>query len=163
MIQQAEMVFMTQTERETVELGRQLGEACVPGLVLALAGNLGAGKTRLTRGLAAGLGIDGDEVTSPTFGLVHEYSGRLMVYHFDTYRLPNDQSFLDLGAEEMFAAGGVCVIEWASKVAACLPAKRIEIEIEAAGETTRRISLRAFGHREVEVLRVAFPGRREVE
>jgi tRNA threonylcarbamoyladenosine biosynthesis protein TsaE len=165
MFRRIEMVLVTHTEHETIEVGRRLGEACVPGLVIGLSGQLGAGKTRLTQGLAAGLGIESDEVTSPTFGLIHEYCGRLMVYHFDTYRLPNEQAFLDLGAEEMFEAGGVCVIEWASRVPNSLPEKRLEIEIEAAGETTRRVILRGFGDRDVKVLRAAFPAEsfRETE
>src|SRR5438874_7263678 len=115
----------------TTKLGRRLGAALFPGAVVALVGPLGAGKTHLVRAIAEGLGLrDGRAVSSPTFGLIHEYAARLPVYHFDVYRLRTTAEFLDLGAHEYFDAGGVCLIEWADKIETCLPAENLRIEIE---------------------------------
>jgi tRNA threonylcarbamoyladenosine biosynthesis protein TsaE len=132
----------------TTAFGRRLGAALFPGAVVALVGPLGAGKTHLTRAIAEGLGLpDGRVVTSPTFGLIHEYEARLPIYHFDVYRLRGPAEFLDLGPGEYFDAGGVCLIEWADKVESCLPAEHLRIEIEVTGETSRRMSLSAKGER----------------
>ena len=130
----------------TMAFGRRLGGALFPGAVVALVGPLGAGKTHLVRAVAEGLGLrDSRVVSSPTFGLIHEYAARLPIYHFDVYRLKSPAEFLDLGASEYFESGGVCLIEWADKVASCLPAEHLRIEIEVTGETTRRVMLTATG------------------
>jgi tRNA threonylcarbamoyladenosine biosynthesis protein TsaE len=123
------------TETATRELGRWLGQRLKPGSVVALMGPLGAGKTTLTRAIAEGLDADPKLVASPTFALVHEYPGRLPIYHFDVYRLDNVQAFLDLGVDEYFNGGGVCLIEWADRVAAALPndAYKITLSHEAPG------------------------------
>ena len=102
------------TEAEMHRLGRAVGEAAFPNLVVALAGELGVGKTRFAQGLAGALGVPPADVVSPTFVLVrHHPGGRLPLWHFDTYRLGDDPvaEFLDLGGEELFFAGGVCVFE----------------------------------------------------
>ncbi|HEV3142948.1 MAG TPA: tRNA (adenosine(37)-N6)-threonylcarbamoyltransferase complex ATPase subunit type 1 TsaE [Gemmataceae bacterium] len=126
----------------TIAFGRALGQKLRPGDVLALVGPLGAGKTQLVRAIAEGLGIpDSRVVTSPTFTLIHEYQGRLPIFHFDVYRLKSPAEFLDLGATEYFDAGGVCLIEWADRVAECLPASRITITLEITGETSRRLTM----------------------
>src|SRR5919206_909490 len=106
----------------TRALGRRLGGLLFPGAVVALVGPLGAGKTHLVRAVAEGLGADGRLVSSPTFVLIQEYRGRLPVYHFDAYRLRGEEEFLDLGALDYFEGDGVCLIEWADRVAGCLPA-----------------------------------------
>src|SRR3954462_12116433 len=104
----------------TTQLGRQLGQALFPGALIALVGQLGAGKTHLVRAVAEGLGVpDGRAVTSPTFVLIQEYEGRLPVYHFDVYRLSGAAPFGDLGAHEYLEGDGVCLIEWADRVEAC--------------------------------------------
>src|SRR5207245_9904467 len=100
----------------TTAFGRRLAERLFPGAIVALIGPLGAGKTHLVRAVAEGLGCDGRRVSSPTFALVHEYPGRMPVYHFDTYRLPDEAAFVDLGVDEYFAGDGVCLIEWADRV-----------------------------------------------
>lgn len=128
--------------------GHRLGAAMFPGAVVALIGPLGAGKTFLVRAVAEGLGLANSRVVcSPTFTLVHEYPARLMIYHFDVYRLSSPAEFADLGAAEYFEAGGVCLIEWADKVAEFLPADHLRVEIDTTGETSRRLTLTATGER----------------
>ena len=132
----------------TSEFGRRLGGQLFPGAVVALVGPLGAGKTHLVRAIAEGLGLrDGRAVTSPTFGLIHEYAGRLPIYHFDVYRLRRVSEFLDLGVNEYFDSGGVCLIEWADKVASCLPPEHLLLELEVTGESTRRLTVTAKGEK----------------
>jgi tRNA threonylcarbamoyladenosine biosynthesis protein TsaE len=128
----------------TIAFGRALGQKLQPGDMVALIGPLGAGKTHLVRAIAEGLGLpDSRVVSSPTFTLIHEYKGRLPIFHFDVYRLKSPLEFLDLGATEYFEAGGVCLIEWADRVAEYLPEKRITITLEITGETSRRLTLEA--------------------
>lgn len=106
---------------ETFELGRQFAAGLRRGDVLALAGDLGAGKTHFTKGLAAGLGVEGD-VTSPTFTLVHEYpGGKLPLFHIDLYRLEEPTEVLGIGLDEYLESDGVTVIEWADKFAELMP------------------------------------------
>lgn len=144
--------FDCRSEAETAELGRKLAVALTSGLVVALVGDLGSGKTRLVQAICEGLGIDREDVTSPTFVLIQEYLGRLPVYHFDTYRLRDVDEFLELGAEELFESDGVCLVEWADRVAEALPADHLRIEIAIAGETERRFRLSATGPRSAAVL-----------
>lgn len=109
------------SEKEAAEFGKRLGKTLESGDVLALVGELGTGKTTLTKAIAAGLDIS-ETVTSPTFTIVKEYnSGRLPLFHFDVYRLENGGELIEIGGEEYFDAGGICVIEWADKIAEILP------------------------------------------
>ncbi|MFA5034763.1 MAG: tRNA (adenosine(37)-N6)-threonylcarbamoyltransferase complex ATPase subunit type 1 TsaE [Candidatus Margulisiibacteriota bacterium] len=128
----------TKSAAETVELGRQIGAFLLPNEVVALTGTLGAGKTTLIQGIAAGLGVK-DYVTSPTFIIINEYQGRLPLYHFDLYRLEDLGSIEELGVEEYFQRGGVCLIEWAERMTELLPAKRETIEIKLIDENEREI------------------------
>jgi tRNA threonylcarbamoyladenosine biosynthesis protein TsaE len=121
----------------TEELGRRLANLLFPGAVVALVGPLGAGKTHFVRAVVEGLGGDGRRVSSPTFALIHEYAGRLPLYHFDTYRLPNMAAFADLGVNEYFDGDGVCLIEWADRVEGVLPAEHLRATIDVTGEMTR--------------------------
>lgn len=126
------------------ELGRQAAAGVRPGTVIALVGGLGAGKTHWTKGLVAGLG-SGAEVTSPTFGLIHEYAGgRLPVFHLDFYRLENEEELTGIGWDEYLEAGGVVVAEWADKFPDLLPAETIWMTfgIEPDGSRTIRIGNR---------------------
>jgi tRNA threonylcarbamoyladenosine biosynthesis protein TsaE len=119
-----------------------------PNAVIALVGPLGAGKTHLSRAIAEGLGIAKPAaVTSPTFTLIHEYPARVPIFHFDAYRLKNADEFLDLGATEYYDAGGVCLIEWADKVEAALPAERLTIRITPVDENRRQVELTAVGEK----------------
>ncbi|HTU88598.1 MAG TPA: tRNA (adenosine(37)-N6)-threonylcarbamoyltransferase complex ATPase subunit type 1 TsaE [Gemmataceae bacterium] len=130
----------------TQVFGRRLGQRLWPGSVVALIGELGAGKTHLTRAIAEGLGIaDSRIVTSPTFVLVQEYPARLPIYHFDTYRLNAEAEFADLGVHEYFESDGVCLIEWADRVPGCLPAEHLQITLEVTGETARRAIVKGSG------------------
>lgn len=141
-----------ESEAETKRLARKLGELAVPGTVVALVGDLGAGKTRFAQGLAAGLGVDERVVNSPTFVLIQEYPGRLPMYHFDTYRLRDVSAFLELGAEEYLAGEGVCLIEWADRVEPVLPADRLTVRFSIAGPESRRLDFAAGGATSLELL-----------
>lgn len=120
---------VTASEADTAAVARRLASSLIPGAVLLLSGNLGAGKTAFVRGLAEGLGIDPAEVSSPTFTLVHEYrGGRLPLYHVDLYRLEKGGTD-DLGLEELAAAAGVLAVEWPDRLTRPWPgAQRIDIE-----------------------------------
>jgi tRNA threonylcarbamoyladenosine biosynthesis protein TsaE len=136
----------------TVELGRRLGALLFPGAVVALVGPLGAGKTQLVRAIAEGLGIaDSRAVSSPTFVLIQEYAARLPIYHFDAYRL-RAAEFADLGAHEYFQGNGVCLVEWADRVTAQMPAEHLRITIAVTGESRRRFTLEAHGAAHQELL-----------
>jgi tRNA threonylcarbamoyladenosine biosynthesis protein TsaE len=138
----------------TEALGRRLGELLFPGAVVALIGPLGAGKTQLVRAVAVGLGVrDSRLVTSPTFVLIQEYAARLPIYHFDAYRLGGADEFAELGADEYLQGDGVCLIEWADRVASALPAERLTVTLSVAGENARRAEMEAVGGRYGEVLR----------
>ncbi len=130
----------TRSAEETVEFGRRLGSVLRPNDVIALTGQLGAGKTTLIQGLAAGLGVR-DYVTSPTFIIINEYTGRLPLYHIDLYRLDEGLAVADLGLEEYFSRGGVCVIEWAERLGALLPPGAERVELGIVSESERKISL----------------------
>ena len=126
---------------ETIEFGRQLAASLQPGDVVAMTGDLGAGKTCLVKGIAAGLRVT-QAVTSPTFTLIHEYrDGRLPVYHVDLYRLDSVRQAQAIGLEEYLAGDGVTIIEWAEKIAELLPANTRWIKMKVTGETTRQIEL----------------------
>jgi tRNA threonylcarbamoyladenosine biosynthesis protein TsaE len=129
----------------TTAFGRRLAGLLFPGAVIALVGHLGAGKTHLVRAVAEGLGAPGRAVSSPTFVLIQEYRGRLPVYHFDAYRLRGAAEFFDLGAHEYFEADGVCLVEWADRVEAALPAEHLRLTLTTTGERSRRAALEARG------------------
>jgi tRNA threonylcarbamoyladenosine biosynthesis protein TsaE len=154
------ITFDLSCEAETQLLGRALGEAAQPGLVVALVGNLGAGKTRFVQAAAEGLDIPREAVNSPTFVLIHEYEGRLPVYHFDTYRLGDIDEFLELGADEYMSGDGVCFIEWADRMEEVLPKDRLTITFEITGELTRRVRLAAGGRVSQSVLQSLIDHRR---
>ena len=120
---------VTESEEETLRVGEAAGRLLEAGSVVALTGELGAGKTVFVRGVAAGLGI-GDTPASPTFVVMNEYSGgRLTLYHFDLYRLSSPGELAALGAEEYFWGGGVCVVEWADRARELFPPHTIWVDI----------------------------------
>jgi len=130
----------------TNAFGRRLGALLFAGAAVALAAQLGEGKTHLTRAIAEGVDVPKPRaVTSPTFVLIQEYPGRLPVYHFDAYRLSGPGEFLDLGVREYYEAGGVCVIEWADRVEPALPAEHLRIDIHPVDETRRRLVITEAG------------------
>ncbi|MDD5382702.1 MAG: tRNA (adenosine(37)-N6)-threonylcarbamoyltransferase complex ATPase subunit type 1 TsaE [Candidatus Margulisbacteria bacterium] len=132
------MKLLTKSAEETVELGRKIGAFLLPNEIIALTGTLGAGKTTLIQGVAEGLGVK-DYVTSPTFIIINEYQGRSLFYHIDLYRLDDVSQIADLGIEEYFQRGGICVIEWAEKLGALLPQTAAKIEIKTVSENEREI------------------------
>ena len=133
---------------ETEAFGRRLGELLFPNAVVALIGPLGAGKTHLVRAIAEGLGVSNSAaVTSPTFVLIQEYPARLPIFHFDAYRLTGPNEFRELGVDEYYQMGGVCLIEWADRVIDALPAEHLRIEIEPIDESRRRFRVGACGER----------------
>src|SRR5579862_2462940 len=137
----------------TENLGRRLGTLLFPGAVVALVGPLGAGKTQLVRAIAEGLEIaDSRLVSSPTFVLIQEYRARLPIYHFDAYRLGGAAELFDLGVHEYFEGQGVCLIEWADRVEACLLPEYLRITMEITGQTARRLHALAHGRRYAEML-----------
>ncbi len=143
---------------ETRRLGEALARCARPGGVLALYGELGAGKTVLAKGVAAGLDIDPRNVTSPTFVLMVRHAGRLTLFHFDAYRLADGNGLLDIGAEEMFFGKGLCVIEWADRVADVLPDDRIDVRMSVSGAKERALALTPTGPQSATWLRGAMDG-----
>ena len=127
------------SEADTDALGRALASVAFPDRVIGLIGPLGAGKTRLTRAFAEAMAVDPSTISSPTFVLIHEYQGRLPIYHFDAYRLAGPDDFDALGASEYFRAGGVCLIEWADLVIDRLPPDAWLIHLTPDGPTSRTV------------------------
>ncbi|MCH7813365.1 MAG: tRNA (adenosine(37)-N6)-threonylcarbamoyltransferase complex ATPase subunit type 1 TsaE [Planctomycetes bacterium] len=140
----------TDSPEATRALGRRLGEALRGGEVIALIGALGAGKTQLVKGIAAGNGgTDPSLVTSPTFTLVNEYTGRVYLYHLDAYRLSSGAELAALGLDEMMRDDAAVVIEWADRALGALPRDRLTIRLEATGAESRRLtfeSATSVGH-----------------
>ena len=135
------MEFITHSPEETEKVGQALGQVLTPGTVLAYTGDLGAGKTAFTRGLARGLGAT-EAVTSPTYTIVNEYlSGRMPLFHFDMYRLRCADDLWDIGWEDYLERGGVCAVEWSENVEDAMDGA-IRISIEKTGEDTRRITIK---------------------
>lgn len=128
----------------TQAAGVRLAETLGPGDVVALTGELGAGKTCFTQGVAQGLGVTGRAV-SPTFVLVNEYRGRLPVHHVDAYRTESLTELLDLGLDELFSGDGVTIVEWADKLLPLLPARAIHVHIDGLGDEPRTITIRRPG------------------
>lgn len=127
---------------ETFEIGKRLGEAAVPGQVICLNGDLGVGKTVFTQGFAAGLGIT-EPVSSPTFTIVQEYEeGRLPFYHFDVYRIADPEEMDEIGYEDYFYGGGVCLIEWAVLIEELIPENAMQVTI--AKELDRGFDFRSI-------------------
>jgi tRNA threonylcarbamoyladenosine biosynthesis protein TsaE len=139
----------THSPEETLELGRRIGRAAKPGDVLALAGDLGTGKTVLAKGVAEGLGAAAArEVVSPTFVLCREYlDGRLPLYHFDAYRLRGAADLEGIGASEIFGGDGLSLVEWADRAPQALPQDRLEVHLEVTGPESRRLTFAARGPR----------------
>ena len=124
------MVIETRKPEETYELGRKMGREAEPGQIVCLSGDLGVGKTVFTQGFAAGLGIEGP-VNSPTFTILQQYEdGRLPLYHFDVYRIGDVSEMDEIGYEDCFFGGGVCLIEWPGLIEEILPEKAVWVTIE---------------------------------
>ena len=139
------MEFITNSPEETEKIGAALGNILPAGTILAYEGDLGAGKTAFTRGLARGLGC-ADTVTSPTYTIVNEYlSGRMPLFHFDMYRLGSSDDLFDIGWEDYLERGGICAVEWSENVADAME-NAIRIRIEKTGDESRKITIEGGEH-----------------
>jgi tRNA threonylcarbamoyladenosine biosynthesis protein TsaE len=141
--QRASLILISKSPTETFSIGRILGEGLTGGDCVALTGELGAGKTCLTQGIAVGLGVpDGYVVTSPTFTLINEYpGGESTLYHLDVYRLRGSEDLEEMGFQEYLMSDGVMVIEWAEKVSDAIPDEALRVELSYMDETVRRIEI----------------------
>jgi tRNA threonylcarbamoyladenosine biosynthesis protein TsaE len=137
---------VSHSRQATLRLGERLGRAALPGDLILLRGDLGAGKTTFAQGIARGLGVTG-AVNSPTFTLIKEYAGRLSLYHVDLYRLDALEEIEALGIEDYLELGGVCVVEWADRADPLWPADRLRVDLRAEGERTRRLIVTSAGAR----------------
>jgi tRNA threonylcarbamoyladenosine biosynthesis protein TsaE len=135
------LAIEVESEEETARLGRALAQVVYAGVVIGLVGPLGAGKTRLARAISEALEVDPAAISSPTFVLIHEYEGRLPVYHFDAYRLLSSRAFEDLGVADYWGGAGVCLVEWADRVRGMLPDDCWMITLEPTGPTARVVRI----------------------
>ncbi len=141
----ADYRFASDSEEDTARFGQRVARTLSAGDVVALQGQLGAGKTRLVQAIAAELGCSQAFVVSPTFTLIHEYDGQLPVYHVDAYRLKNSDEFLDMGGGELLNGDGVCLIEWADRIGDLLPSDHLRIDIHVTSEQSRTFQCRSSG------------------
>ncbi|QZY54268.1 tRNA (adenosine(37)-N6)-threonylcarbamoyltransferase complex ATPase subunit type 1 TsaE [Crassaminicella profunda] len=145
------MKIISNNEQKTYELGYKLGTLLKRGDVVCLTGDLGAGKTTISKAIAKGLGVD-ECVTSPTFTIIHEYMGHIPLYHFDVYRIGEIEEMEDLGYEEYFYGEGVCLIEWASQIEDLIPKEHLWMHIKRIDENTREIEMTGNGQHFHEVI-----------
>lgn len=141
----ARRFFRSPSSEATEAFGEALGRLLEPGQVLALSGEMGAGKTTLVRGLARGLGVDPDDVSSPTFALMHEYEGRVPVTHFDAWMAGRETVFLEGGAAEFIGGDSVALIEWADRVRTWLPEQHLWLTIIMESLESRALTLTSPG------------------
>lgn len=142
------MIVLSNTPEQTIELGKGIGRVLKSGDVVGLVGELGTGKTVMTKGIAKGLGVKVPKyVNSPSFVLIKEYKGRIPLYHLDLYRLDTLKMLRQIGPEEYLYGDGVTVIEWAQKVEPLLPEEYLRVELEVKGTDKRKIRLIPFGSR----------------
>jgi len=142
-------MFLSHSPAATLSLGKRMGELLKPESIIALIGELGCGKTLLTRGICAGLGVPLRQVNSPTFVMVNEYRGRLPVFHMDLYRLGSIDDSFEIGIMDYLnrAGSGVMIIEWAEKVLSLLPSDLLKVEFQVHSARKRQISFSASGDR----------------
>ena len=142
------ITLKTNTAEETIELGRKIGRLLTKGDVIAMQGTLAAGKTTITKGIAESLGVT-DTITSPTFCLISEYSGKMPLYHIDVYRLDGGEDFINLGTDDMIYGDGVSIIEWSEKIMDELPKKTIILKLEPQEDGSRIITIENWPHGEI--------------
>lgn len=150
--------FITHAPAETAALAAALGARLRAGDVVCLSGEMGTGKTVFAQGLAAGLEVT-EPVSSPTFALVHAYSGRVPVWHLDTYRVESTDELIDLGWDDLLTGGGVVIVEWPERIAPGLPPDRLDVLLEYGAGDTRALTLAARGPRSAALLAAAHAQR----
>ncbi len=138
-------VFLSRNEADTDRLGAALAAETPAGVVVALCGTLGAGKTRLVQAVAQALGVPAGAALSPTFVMIHEYHGRRTIYHIDAYRVKDADEFFELGVDELLDGDGLVMIEWADRVRSSLSHDRLELTLEATGLTERTVVIEGLG------------------
>ncbi len=143
--------YNADSQTQTHRLGHSLGHFADTGLVVAISGELGAGKTLFVRGVVDGLGGSPRDVSSPTFVLLQHYEARLPIHHADAYRLRSENEFLDLGTDE-WLGHGITLIEWADRISGCLPANHLHLRITVTGETSRQLQFTANGTETVKLV-----------
>ena len=134
------MIYYTNSDKETEAVGEQFGRTVADGTVVAMYGDLGAGKTAFVRGMARGMGIH-ERVSSPTFTIVNEYLGDRTLIHFDMYRLGSADELFDIGWEDYLARGAVCAVEWSENVEEAFYGDEIRLTIEKTSDTSRKITI----------------------
>ena len=134
------MIVTTNNELETEAQGEALAKTLKPGAIIALTGGLGAGKTAFVRGLARGLGVTG-RVTSPTFTIVNEYEGEIPLFHFDMYRINDEDELFEIGWDEYLDRGGVIAVEWSENITGLLPKSSVFVRIQKSGDFSRKIDI----------------------
>jgi tRNA threonylcarbamoyladenosine biosynthesis protein TsaE len=134
----------THSERETRKFGNDLSQLFEIGDVICLHGDLGAGKTHLIKGIAEGFGVDPSKVNSPTFTLVNEYEGSCKLYHFDLYRIKNEQELIEIGIDEYLYGNGICLIEWPEKMETFIPENAVHISINKLGIYSRQFEIKSI-------------------
>ncbi len=147
------MKIISVSVKQTQKAASKLAKYLKPGDVVALIGDLGSGKTAFVKGLVSGLGINPRGVLSPTFVLMRQYHGKMMVNHFDLYRLKDIQQLREIGYEEYFYSDDITVIEWADRVKEALPREYLKIGFDFLGKNSRRLSFKAYGKRYEDHLR----------
>ena len=143
------LTFHTSSAEQTIELGRKLGTLLSRGDVIAMQGTLAAGKTTITKGIAEALGVK-DTITSPTFCLISEYSGKMPLYHMDVYRLEGPEDFVNLGTDDMIYGEGVSIIEWSEKIMSELPKNTIKLAITPQEDGSREIVIDNWQHDKID-------------
>ena len=143
------MTFVTHSAEETIQLGKKIGSLLQPGAIIAMEGNLAAGKTTITKGIAESLGIE-ETITSPTLTLISEYEGKMPLYHMDVYRLDSCEDFINLGVEDLMYGEGVSIIEWSERVREELPKSTITLRLEVREDGGRDITLENWPYGELQ-------------
>jgi tRNA threonylcarbamoyladenosine biosynthesis protein TsaE len=141
------MKIVSRSVKETMKIGRMLARKLLPADIICLYGNLGSGKTVLTKGIAEGLGIKAQAVVSPTFVLIRQYEAKIPLYHFDLYRLESQEDIEGLGYEEYLFDNAITVIEWADRLGCLTPKEYLRIELSSKSAAERKIEIRAIGER----------------
>lgn len=147
------VVLQTKSSLETIKIGKQIGSLLNQGDIVALIGELGSGKTQFIKGLASGAGVKKSKISSPSFILINEYSGRIPFYHIDLYRINEEREAGELGLEEYFESEGITAIEWADKIPSLLPRDLLMVRINYEGKNSRTIEITGRGKRYEELVK----------
>ncbi len=137
-------IFISKSEAETIERGKEFAKQLQPGSLVALYGDLGAGKTQFVKGICRTFEV-AETVNSPTFTIVNEYHGTMPVFHIDLYRMKNIEEIFGIGFDEYLDSGGICLVEWAEKLDGIIPESRYEVKMSVVDDSTREISIAFVG------------------